>query len=341
MRRSTKIWMTIAGGLLAAGIVILLVGHAMGGYDTVRNWVENGELSWSFGFHGLSYRDSVKFNNKYPTYEGDVARTRIEGAGQIERLRLDAGGGLIRIQTSEDGGYWFSSDNAKEYQCYAESGSIELRVKGGTWVNNHSYDHVITLWLPKDESYREIDLDIGGGILSVETLSGDEISVDAGGGRIEAEALIGNQIEMDLGAGEIAVQRVEADRFTVDVGAGEIKVDELETDKLKTAIGAGQITLSNSTVHEADISVSMGQILYQGTVTGDLEANCSMGQINLELDGKKEDHNYVIDCSMGEIKLDGDNFGGMGASQTISNGADSDFELECSMGGIVVKFGQS
>lgn len=339
MRRSTRIWMMIAGGLLAAGIVILLVGHAMGGYATVRDWVENGELSWSFGFHGWGYKDSVKFNDKYPTYGGDVAQTRIEGAGRIERLRLDAGGGLIRIQTSEDGGYWFSSDNARDYQCYAENGTIELRAKGGTWVNQHSYDHVITLWLPGDVSYREIDLDIGGGILDAETLSGDEISIDVGGGSIEVEVLNGSQIDMELGAGEIVVQRVEAERFTVDVGAGEVKVDELGTDTLKTAIGAGQITLDNSTVHDADISVSMGQILYRGTVSGDLDADCSMGQIDLEMDGKKEDHNYVIDCSMGEIRLGEETFSGMGSSRTISNGVDSDFELNCSMGGITVKFG--
>lgn len=341
MKRSTKRWIKTAGVMAAAGIFLLVAGCAMGGYDTLRDWVENGELSWEFGFYGWESRDSVKFNNEYPVYEGDVARTKIEGTGHLERLRFDAGGGLIEIKTSEDGGYWFSGDNAKEFQCYAEDGCLELRVKGGSWVNNHSSDHVITLWLPEGEPYHEADLDIGGGILRIDALTSDEISIDVGAGSVEVDALNGNQIDMDLGAGEIVVRRVEADQFTVDVGAGEVRVDELDADTLKTSIGAGQITLTGSVVRDADISVSMGQIRYQGTVAGDLDADCSMGQIDLELNGKQEDHNYVVDCSMGEISLGTQKFSGMSSSHTIDHGVDSDFELNCSMGGIVVKFGQS
>ncbi len=341
MKRSTKAWIKIAGVMTAAGIAFLMAGCAMGGYDTLRNWVKNGDLSWNFGdfgFFGWGSGNSVRFDSRFPVYEGDVERTKIEDAQQIRRLCFDAGGGLIEIKISEDGGYWFSGDHAKEFQCYVDNGCLELRAKGGSWVNNHNYDHVITVWVPAEESYGGIDLDIGGGVLRAERLSGDEISVDVGAGSVETDELNGTNIELDLGAGEILVHRADAERISIDIGAGKVRIDAFSVQKLNAALGAGEAVLTEGEVQDADLSVGMGQIDYSGSVTGDLKAECSMGQIDLELNGKPEDHNYVVECSMGEIRVDTRKYGGMASSQTISNGADSDFELECSMGGIIVTF---
>lgn len=327
----------MAGCMIAAGLILFGIGSGMGGCHMVKDWVEDGALSWNFGFDTWNF-GSYSWNDRYPVYEGTMSRARIEGAEQIERLNFDIGGGKVEIRISEDGGYWFSSDDAKKYQCYAENGSLELRVKGGSWVFNHSYEHVITLWLPEDAAYQRIVLEIGGGILEAEALSGSDLSIDIGAGRIEADKLSGDQITLELGAGEIEVRSAETDRLVIDVGAGTATVTELSARELDVEIGAGQVTLQDSTLENADISVSMGQICYRGTITGDLDADCSMGEISLELTGKKDDHNYKVDCSMGEIRLGGESFSGMGSSRTIENGRTSDFELTCSMGNIRVAF---
>ena len=342
MRRSTRTWLTAAGCMVAAGLLIFAIGSGMGGFHTVRDWIENGELSWNFGFYPWGWRwgtgSSVKFDDRYPVYEGTVSRARIEGAERIENLIFDVGGCRVEIRASEDDDYWFASEDAKEYQCFAENNSLELRVKGGSWVGNRNAEHVITLWLPKEATYQRIDLDIGGGELDVETLFGDAVSIDVGAGSIEADELSGGQLVLELGAGEIVLQSVEADRFAVNIGAGAAAVTTLSARELEVEIGAGQLVIEDSTLENADISVSMGQIRYQGTVTGDLDADCSMGQISLELNGKKEDHNYEVDCSMGEINLGGESYSGMGSSRTIDNGSASSFELDCSMGNIDVRF---
>ena len=338
MRRSTRKWLTLAGCMVAAGLLILAIGSGMGGFPQVRDWVENGELSWPFGYGTWGWGDSVKFNDRYPIYEGAVSRTKIEDAAQIERLNFDVGGGRVVIRTSEDGGYWFSSDNAKKYQCYADNGVLELRVKGGSWVANHSDEHVITLWIPKEVSYREIDLEIGGGILEADMLAGTDISIEIGAGSIEADTLTGDRISLELGAGEITVRSAEADQFSVEIGAGEAAITSLSSRTLKVDVGAGQITLEESAVQDADISVSMGQIRYQGMIAGDLDADCSMGQIDLELTGYMEDHNYEVNCSMGEVSLGGESVSGVAGTRKIDFNAASDFDINCSMGGISVTF---
>lgn len=345
MKRSTKIWLTVAGCLAAAGLLLFGVGMCLGGRDKVRDWMENGELSWNFGwnsgffgFHPWGSGSSVKFNDRYPIYEGTVNRARIEGAGQVEQLNFDIGGGRVEIKASEDDGYYFSSDDAKKYQCYAENGTLELREKGGSWAVNDSRDHMITIWLPKEADFQKIDIEIGGGILETEALTGKEFSIDVGGGQVIADTLTGDQIVLELGAGDIIVQDVEAEQFSVDIGAGKVSAAALSAQKLDMEIGAGEAVIGEASVHDVKISVGMGQIRYRGTITGDLDADCSMGAISLELTGRKEDHNYEIDCSMGEIGLDGESFGGMAISRTIQYNAASDFELDCSMGSISVTF---
>lgn len=339
MKRSTKIWLTVAGSLAAAGLLLFVIGMCMGGNRKVRDWIESGELSWGFGGFSWGIGSSVKFNDRYPVYEGTVSRTRIEGAGQVNTLYFEIGGGKVELRESEDDGCYFSSEDAEKYQCYAENGVLELRVKGKFMAVDHRVeDHVVTLWLPQDADYRKVDLELGGGILEIGTLSGQEFSIEAGGGRITADRLTGSQIALELGAGEITLQSVEADRFAIDLGAGEVTAAALSARELDVDIGAGQVTITSGAVRDADLSVGMGEIRYSGTVTGDLDAECSMGEIDLELTGKKEDHNYELECSMGDIEIDGSSVSGMAASRKMDFGAASDFDLKCSMGSIRVRF---
>ncbi|MCM1536935.1 MAG: DUF4097 domain-containing protein [bacterium] len=339
MKRSTKIWLTVAGSLAAAGLLLFTIGMCMGGNNQVRDWIENGELSWGFGGFFWGNGSSVKFNDRYPVYEGTESRARIEGAGQVDTLRFEISGGQVELRESGDDGYYFSSEDAEKYQCYAENGVLELRVKGRFMaVNQRVEDHVITLWLPKDADYRKIDLELGGGVLEIGTLSGQEILIDAGGGRITADKLAGSQVALELGAGEITLQGVEADRFAIDLGAGEVTAAALSARELDVDIGAGQVSIAGGAVQNADFSVGMGKIGYSGAITGDLDAECSMGEIDLELTGNKEDHNYEVECSMGDIEIDGSSVSGMAASRKMDFGAVSDFDLECSMGSIRVNF---
>ncbi len=339
MKRSTKKWMIAAGCLVAAGALFWLIGGCMGGYHMVREWALDGELSWDFGwgFRGGFFReDHVAFSSDAPVYEGDVDQTQVPDAAGIDRVSFDTAGSTVRLKYSDDGNYYFAGENAGKFQCFAHNGTLSVRAKGRSGVGSRQC--VITVWVPENAYFREIELTVGGGSVEADALSGDDISLDVGGGTIELGALSGKEIRIDLGAGECLFGSIDSELIGVDIGAGEMRCDEIRAQELSVSIGAGQATVSGGEVKDVDISVGAGQVNYAGAVTGDLDVECSMGAVYLELAGEEKDHNYDISCSMGSVTVGDDSFGGMGVSREIDNGSESEVTLDCSMGEIAVTF---
>ena len=56
------------------------------------------------------------------------------------------------------------------------------------------------------------------------------------------------------------------------------------------------------------------------------------------LDGKESDHNYQLETSMGSMSIGDNEFAGMASERTMNYGADSDFDLTCSMGSMEIYF---
>ena len=56
------------------------------------------------------------------------------------------------------------------------------------------------------------------------------------------------------------------------------------------------------------------------------------------LKGKEKDHNYEIECSAGNVEINGWEFTALGTEKYVNNGAAATFELTCSMGNITLDF---
>ena len=124
----------------------------------------------------------------------------------------------------------------------------------------------------------------------------------------------------------------------LDIGAGRLTGSNIKADKISIDVGAGQITLEDCSIQDGKMDVGMGAIYYTGSISGNLDADCSMGSTNLNLSGSLNDHNYDLECSMGEIQIGSQKYSGMDKEKTINNGADSNFVLGCSMGNIEINF---
>lgn len=357
MKRSTKIWLTVAGCLVAAGILITTIGVWSGGYYRVREWVESGELSWNFGWYWRGFtRKHMVFDSNYPVYEGDVDKTRVPEAENPDRMFLDIGGGVVEFKTSDDGNYYFSGENAIKFQCYVKGDALYVIMDYTMNVINQN--HMVTVWIPENQTYREISFDVGSGDIHAQGLNADNIKFDVGSGEIRTQGLKADDISFDVGSGEILVQEMNANDISLDVGSGEIRtqalnaddiridvgsgavtISQMETRNLIVDIGSGQVTMEDSTVKDsADLDVGVGQVNYTGSIMGNLDADCSVGAMYFKLSGAKEDHNYEVECSMGSVTVGSESFGGMAASRSIQYGAASNFDLDCSIGEISITF---
>lgn len=132
-------------------------------------------------------------------------------------------------------------------------------------------------------------------------------------------------------------EKVSFDEVELKFGAGEVVFDSLSTEKFKAEIGAGHILVNNGEVEKVELSVGAGAVEYYGNIQEKMEADCSMGSIYAELQGKEEEFDYDLECSMGNIAINGQDYA---SDRKVDNHAQKKMKLSCAMGSVEVLFSE-
>lgn len=226
----------------------------------------------------------------------------------------------------------------------------------------------------QSEGIRSLDLEIGGG--SVTIRRGDGLTLKKDGGpecqyymegdtfylKQECPVLGGvaditltlpegmdlDSVDIEMGAGEIITEgSFTAGKIGVEVGAGSITMDEVRADTFFAEVAAGSIEVGRLDAGECNANVDMGSIvLRESLIRGDLDAEVNMGDITVFLRDSYENHDYEIECNMGEVVIGKENgesrsYSGLVYSTELYGekaGGGSMYDLTCDMGNITVEF---
>ena len=113
----------------------------------------------------------------------------------------------------------------------------------------------------------------------------------------------------------------------------------LALDELDLTMEHGEASLEAVTVRgRCRIDVEEGSAYVKGDVGPEAEALCSQGHLGLEVPFAKEDCNYTLEVSEGELRLGGEGYHGRAGSSTVDNGADRSMALTCRRGELSVEF---
>lgn len=226
----------------------------------------------------------------------------------------------------------------------------------------------------RGENVRNLNLDIGGGMLRIQQgssmsfrkeggsetqyyIEGDTFYIKQGGliGDGEAELTLTlpedislDEVLIDMAAGQVVTTGLLiAKDVEIDMAAGEITLEEVKADSFLADVATGSILVEKLDAEECDTNVSMGSITLQNSVvTGNLNAAVSMGDISVSLRDSYENHSYDVNCGMGDVEIvtergEKRGFSGIGGSTELigKNAAgDSLYDLSCSMGSIYMEF---
>lgn len=235
-----------------------------------------------------------EFLAKTPAGNGD---TGID-AGQVRKMKINIGGAGLCLLESGNNNFGVLIDGKADYRYYESKGVFYL--EGGKKHLTGNNNEKVYLYIPKGKNFDEVEINIGGGLISIGELDADEI-------------------EMNTGAGVIACDRIRCHDLSIEVGAGEAVLGGIEAD-------------------EMDIEVGMGSVSVQGRINREIDASCGMGYISMELDNAETDFNYKIECAAGAIRVGDRSYGAMKSEIKVNNGASGECSLECSMGSIDVAF---
>lgn len=237
---------------------------------------------------------------EYRRAGGDSIGRVVAAKTDIRDLEIDFGGGALHLLRSGDNQVRVASTGGQvEFSCYLENGRLVLKDKKSSRLSDYNNRRVY-LSIPEGLFLERAEINIGGGLLTVD--------------------------------------QIEADELFVSVGAGQAVLDKMYADRVQLDIGAGEILVNRGVVQDMEMDIGAGHGVYVGTITGDADVGCGIGMAELVLTGSSADHNYEVDVAAGSIMLGGRSYSGLGFSQSIENGADSDFTLTSSMGMITVEF---
>lgn len=268
--------------------------------ETVNNAIENGLPEGLDEVH-YEIEDAMVFNNDYEIFRGNVEKYAV--GSEISGLFVEVGGCVFDVKQSEDSNYYLKAENTKKFQSYVEDGKLYIKGTVGTGTVSSVKECRITLYVPEnwaDNRLEKVDIELGAGLMELN--------------RIAAEKIL-----LEVGAGQITVAEMEADTLDVSVGMGEILVEDLKVEKLLGEVGMGHLYLEGSIADKADME-------------------CAVGSLEMVVEGSEKDFNYDVECGMGNIRLDGKNFGGVAQEQIIDNGATKKMLVECAMGDVNISF---
>lgn len=347
MKKFTKICLIIAAVLAGLGIIFCGISYAAGGslYANLKRGVNYGK--WHIGTHGIYYGENGNYAGWYGGDDGDyfyeadgknttkaiengntadnenTAET-VEGmqnntemideyfetdAGKIKNIKFHVGAANVDIKTSpaEDKIIVaYKNVYPNEFSCIANEDTMEIRYRyeeAGRirHQTHHRKQPKILVQIPENKAFETMDFQIGAGNVFVEhpNLTCETLSVNVDAGNVEAE------------------------NFSVS-GTTKLNVD------------AGTVELGG-TYGDMKLECNAGTVELGGKVNGDLSAMCNVGSVELDLEGKETDYNYEVECSMGEIELNGKEYTSISGKQKMENaGAEKTMSLNCSMGEIEV-----
>ncbi len=316
MNKFVKVSLILAGIFMVLGIGLCLISGIVGGRKLVNTITSDEELDDKIEVlvdSVCSILNKVTGGDWFPAFDGGI----VVGGDVIESLTVEDTSYVVPLAEVKKMEIAIGAGELSIEEKALADGNIEISVTGlGEWEYHmdedtlcmNAFDDVIqtmnvgeiTVKIPKDSYFEEIDIQVGAGTLNL-------LDVDA------------KELEAKIGAGEAIMKDITADEFTAEINAGSLSAKEI------------------SSVN-AELSVDLGECVYEGTISGNLEADCDMGNLDIVLTGSEAEHNYTIECDAGNIDVGDYSISGVSAEKVIDNGVASNFEIQCGLGNITVEF---
>lgn len=266
-------------------------------------------------------------------------------------LTLAGGSGVIEDALQSTKGHKIDlSDLEQDMAGLTENFDAFIKKKDKTIITKEELDKGSFQKTELQSGYKKMKLTIGACTFTVKS-SGDKtfyleaknmgkLSIDQDGSTLEIATEENLDIEDFQEKRELVLyvpEKVTFDEVELKFGAGEVVFDSLSAEKFKAEIGAGHILVNNGEVEKVELSVGAGAVEYYGSIQEKMEADCSMGSIYAELQGKEEEFDYDLECSMGNIAINGQDYA---FDRKVDNHAQKKMKLSCVMGSMEVLFSE-
>lgn len=311
MKKFVKVSSITALVLFVLGIILVAICTFGGGAKTLRQLAMEGRLNLGgrFLFNWVEDWTDYSWEGHYDLedstiFNGEYAvndSTNVSFSAdksEVTALSAELGGCDVYISTAADGKYYVSTTGSGKFQVYVKNGVLHVK---GVKKSYQMGKCRVDIYIPED--------------------------------------VILNSAYLSMGAGQMDIEKLAATDTDIEVGAGALYVDNLQTKNLNVELGAGEMFVYEGKIGSMDLAVSAGNMEISAEVAGDIDAEVAMGYLEIFVNGSNENsHNYNMECAAGSMTVGSLTHTGLAVERYIDNGAATTYNLECSMGELIVDF---
>ena len=242
MKKFTKIALILAVVLFSVGLVSVISSFAMGlTWDSLGDMVNKGKLSFDL--------DDIIEDNGFATVQED-----------FHSLDIEFGYGTLEIKYGDVEKLQIKQKNVDKYRCYVEEGSLHIEGNLKTKVDIANHDGEITIVIPKNIVFQEVDLEVGAGKADVANLKANQVDIELGAGEVNVTGLDTKKFDAKTGAGKLYAELVGKQNdysYELECGIGQLKIG----DSSYSGLGTEQNITNPGAERFADIECGVGEII--------------------------------------------------------------------------------
>lgn len=183
---------------------------------------------------------------------------------QITSLNLELKAGEFNIKNGES---FLVESNLKHLKVIENNGVLTVRDNANS--TSKFTGAKFTLYIPANVQFYSVDIDIGAGELTVESLLANEIELDFGAGNVTFNNLNNSSnIDIEGGTGNVSILNGTLKNLQVEMGTGELNLNAslLGNTELEFGVGNSKITvIGNISDYALEISKGVGSIKIDGS----------------------------------------------------------------------------
>ena len=256
MKRSTKIWMIVAGAMIVCGILMTTIAFAAVGFDAKK-------------------LGTIEFEDN--TYEADSFFDKID-------ISTDADIELVYDDTSA--ATVVCHEMAKvRHIVEVDDATLRITTKDERkWYDhfNFSYDSAkITVHLP-GRQYQSIAVTCSTGNVGIpDDFTFSEAVIRVSTGDVDMSASVRKELSIQTSTGDIRIADVEAGRIGLTASTGNITMDRVSCDSLDISSDTGNVTLTDVIANgKYEITTDTGNVIFNGCDADTLTVTTDTGNIS-------------------------------------------------------------
>lgn len=266
MKKFTKIALILAVVLFSVGLVSVIGSFAMGlTWDSLGNMVDRGKFSFDFSdddeqlYFDINEEKEDTAQDNMPSQEKeDNSFSTVQD--EFHSLDIEFGYGMLEIQYGDVEKIQIKQKDVDKYRCYVAEGSLHIEGNQKIKINNSNHDGEITIVVPKNMVFQEVDLEVGAGKADVAGLKANQVDIELGAGEMNVTGLDTKKFDAKTGAGKLYAELVGKQNdysYELECGIGQLKIGESSYSGLKT-----EQKISNQGAERfVDIECGVGEII--------------------------------------------------------------------------------